>query len=153
MQRITICCFFFITALLTSGEVFQFVAFCQRYPSVLFHILTFSLASAIGQVGSSCYFYTALLRQSLLHSSIFLCSHSKLLSASGEKRCVTIKITAAIERNVKPSHKRKWMVNIEKSSREELGPFHPLPLIYPGPTPSGTICACANSPSFITTLL
>ncbi|KAL9966240.1 hypothetical protein ACROYT_G024287 [Oculina patagonica] len=35
--------------LLTSGEVFQFVAFCQRYPSVLFHILTFSLASAIGQ--------------------------------------------------------------------------------------------------------
>ena len=38
------------TALLTSGEVFQFVAFCQRYPHVLIHILTFSLASAIGQV-------------------------------------------------------------------------------------------------------
>ena len=41
---------FMFTALLTSGEVFQFVAFCQRYPHVLIHILTFSLASAIGQV-------------------------------------------------------------------------------------------------------
>ena len=38
------------TALLTSGEVFQFIAFCQRYPYVLLHIFTFSLASAIGQV-------------------------------------------------------------------------------------------------------
>ncbi|RMX57542.1 hypothetical protein pdam_00005749 [Pocillopora damicornis] len=35
--------------LLTSGEVFQFIAFCQRYPYVLLHIFTFSLASAIGQ--------------------------------------------------------------------------------------------------------
>jgi len=41
----------FIPALVTSGEVFQFVAFCQRYPSVLLHIMSFSLASAIGQVG------------------------------------------------------------------------------------------------------
>ncbi|CAH3195928.1 unnamed protein product [Porites evermanni] len=37
-------------SLLTTGEVFQFVSFCQRYPYVLFHILLFSLASAIGQV-------------------------------------------------------------------------------------------------------
>ncbi|XP_073237250.1 solute carrier family 35 member B1-like isoform X2 [Porites lutea] len=36
-------------SLLTTGEVFQFVSFCQRYPYVLFHILLFSLASAIGQ--------------------------------------------------------------------------------------------------------
>ncbi|XP_068743991.1 solute carrier family 35 member B1-like isoform X2 [Montipora capricornis] len=35
--------------LLTSGEVFQFVSFCQRFPHVLLHILTFSLASAVGQ--------------------------------------------------------------------------------------------------------
>lgn len=36
-------------SLLTTGEVFQFVSFCERYPYVLFHILSFSLASAIGQ--------------------------------------------------------------------------------------------------------
>lgn len=36
-------------SLLTTGEVFQFVSFCQRFPHVLLHVLTFSLASAIGQ--------------------------------------------------------------------------------------------------------
>ncbi|KAK7482079.1 hypothetical protein BaRGS_00026663 [Batillaria attramentaria] len=35
--------------LVITGEVFEFVAFAGRYPYVLFHMLNFSLASALGQ--------------------------------------------------------------------------------------------------------
>lgn len=54
--------FIFLAALLTTGEVFQFVSFCQRFPHVLLHILTFSLASAIGQVWYSIYVIVMLIK-------------------------------------------------------------------------------------------
>ena len=73
----------FIPALVTSGEVFQFVAFCQRYPSVLLHIMSFSLASAIGQVG---YLFNFTLQSSLLHKWM-----KCYVTAEITQRCVTTK--------------------------------------------------------------
>ncbi|XP_057294160.1 solute carrier family 35 member B1-like [Hydractinia symbiolongicarpus] len=37
------------TAIIFTGELFQFVAFCGRYPYVLWNMLLFSVASALGQ--------------------------------------------------------------------------------------------------------
>ena len=73
----------FIPALVTSGEVFQFVAFCQRYPSVLLHIMSFSLASAIGQVG---YLLNFTLQSSLLHKWMKCCVTTEIT-----QRCVMTK--------------------------------------------------------------
>lgn len=73
----------FIPALVTSGEVFQFVAFCQRYPSVLLHIMSFSLASAIGQVG---YLLNFTLQSSLLHKWM-----KCYVTTEITQRCVTTK--------------------------------------------------------------
>lgn len=35
--------------ILISGELFEFISFLQRYPSVVWHIATFSIAGAFGQ--------------------------------------------------------------------------------------------------------
>ncbi|KAK3740313.1 hypothetical protein QZH41_000878 [Actinostola sp. cb2023] len=35
--------------IVTTGELFQFITFCEKYPYVLYYMLTFSCASAIGQ--------------------------------------------------------------------------------------------------------
>ncbi|GFS23440.1 solute carrier family 35 member B1 [Elysia marginata] len=37
-------------ALVATGEIFSFVSFAHRYPGVLFHMISFSLASALGQM-------------------------------------------------------------------------------------------------------
>jgi hypothetical protein len=39
-----------------TGEIWNSIAFCQRHPSVLPNMLSFSVASALGQVGF-CNFY------------------------------------------------------------------------------------------------
>lgn len=36
--------------LLTTGEIFRFIAFCEKYPFVLGNMMLFSLTSALGQV-------------------------------------------------------------------------------------------------------
>ncbi|XP_031549658.1 solute carrier family 35 member B1-like [Actinia tenebrosa] len=36
-------------SIVTTGELFQFISFCERYPHVLYYMLAFSLTSAIGQ--------------------------------------------------------------------------------------------------------
>lgn len=37
------------TVILISGELFEFIRFLQRYPSTIWHIMTFSIAGAFGQ--------------------------------------------------------------------------------------------------------
>lgn len=37
-------------ALIVTGELFDFLGFIQRHPSVLWDLMTFSVASALGQV-------------------------------------------------------------------------------------------------------
>ena len=41
----------FFEGILLTGEVWKSFSFCQRHPSVLPNILSFSIASALGQVG------------------------------------------------------------------------------------------------------
>ncbi|CAG5116641.1 unnamed protein product [Candidula unifasciata] len=36
--------------LVVTGEIFEFIPFASRHPSVLFHMISFSLASALGQM-------------------------------------------------------------------------------------------------------
>lgn len=52
---------FFIVGIVTTGELFEFVAFCEKYPYVLYNMLAFSCASAIGQV-RQCISYVKLYR-------------------------------------------------------------------------------------------
>ena len=43
-------CGFLSVAILGSGEGLEFVSFIQRHPAVLWHLASFSVASALGQV-------------------------------------------------------------------------------------------------------
>lgn len=50
MLKINICSFIILgTGILLTGEVWKSFSFCQRHPSVLPNILSFSIASALGQ--------------------------------------------------------------------------------------------------------
>lgn len=50
MQKINICSFLILgTAVFMTGEIWNSIAFCQRHPSVLPNMLSFSVASALGQ--------------------------------------------------------------------------------------------------------
>ena len=40
----------FCEAIVLTGEIWNSIAFCQRHPSVLPNMLSFSIASALGQV-------------------------------------------------------------------------------------------------------
>ena len=43
-------CGYLAVAILGSGEGLQFLSFIQRHPAVLWHLASFSVASALGQV-------------------------------------------------------------------------------------------------------
>lgn len=45
-----------VSGLLMSGEGLEFIEFVERYPSIMLKMVTFGVASAIGQVGT----YTAI---------------------------------------------------------------------------------------------
>ncbi|XP_046846944.1 solute carrier family 35 member B1-like [Xenia sp. Carnegie-2017] len=50
MQKINICSFLILgTGIVFTGEIWKSIAFCQRHPSVLPNMLSFSIASALGQ--------------------------------------------------------------------------------------------------------
>ena len=50
MQKINICSFLILgTCIVLTGEIWNSIAFCQRHPSVLPNMLSFSIASALGQ--------------------------------------------------------------------------------------------------------
>ena len=40
-----------LSAVLTTGEVWEFLSFTERHPSIIYNILLFGLTSALGQVG------------------------------------------------------------------------------------------------------
>lgn len=44
-----ICNYFLLTGLVLTGELFTFPGFLQRHPNIIFSMLTFSVASALGQ--------------------------------------------------------------------------------------------------------
>lgn len=39
------------SAVLWTGEVWEFLSFTERHPSIIYNILLFGLTSALGQVG------------------------------------------------------------------------------------------------------
>lgn len=41
---------YLVTAVLVSGEIWQFIEFVQMFPFILFNIFAFSILSALGQV-------------------------------------------------------------------------------------------------------
>jgi len=53
-------------ALLVTGEIFTFIGFVQRHPHVVWDILTFSLASALGQL----FIYRMVAEYSALHCTL-----------------------------------------------------------------------------------
>jgi len=57
---------FLAFALLATGEIFDFVGFVQRHPHVIWDILTFSVASALGQL----FIYRMLADYSSLHCTL-----------------------------------------------------------------------------------
>lgn len=46
-------CFFstLLSAVLWTGEVWEFLSFTERHPSILYNIVLFGMTSALGQVG------------------------------------------------------------------------------------------------------
>lgn len=51
------------SAVLWTGEVWDFLSFTERYPSIIYNILLFGLTSALGQVGglwTHCSFFKSL---------------------------------------------------------------------------------------------
>lgn len=49
------CVFFYplLSAILWTGELWDFLSFTERYPSIMYNILLFAVTSALGQVGGS----------------------------------------------------------------------------------------------------
>ena len=43
-------CVYLTLALLITGEGLEFISFIQRHPGVVWQLVTFSIASALGQV-------------------------------------------------------------------------------------------------------
>lgn len=43
--------FFLPSAVLWTGEVWDFLSFTERHPSIIYNILLFGVTSALGQVG------------------------------------------------------------------------------------------------------
>lgn len=41
------------SAVLWTGEVWEFLSFAERHPGILYNILLFGITSALGQVGGS----------------------------------------------------------------------------------------------------
>lgn len=42
-----------LSAVLWTGEVWDFLSFTERHPSIIYNIVLFGLTSALGQVGGS----------------------------------------------------------------------------------------------------
>ena len=42
----------FLVAVLWTGEVWDFLSFTERHPSIIYNILLFGLTSALGQVST-----------------------------------------------------------------------------------------------------